>query len=108
MKIIYKIPSENNFFDGTTDVIKENELIPEGWTDVEVPQPNYKINFNGTGWIENATEDEIKKWFTEGNSDTEPSEIDILKEQNAKTNLELLKLKIEFSKLKGDIDVSNN
>lgn len=79
MKVIYPI---NGIWDGSNQLIDNNEPVPTGFTAVQPIQPAYALEFRGDRWVETATQDEINHWAdTHSDPDfkSEPTETDQLK-----------------------------
>ena len=87
-KMLY---STNGIWAGDTMTIASKEPIPDGYTEIAPPQPNYAVRFDGEKWVETATEDEIAHWFDDG--ELPPlSEVDQLKAENATMQSALMEL----------------
>ena len=96
MKIIHKFDEEGNWIPGETLDIYPNVMgdyeIPEGYTDVALPEPNYKPMFVNGEWVETATNEEIE----ESKSPVlEPDSV-VLEKQNAQLSYELMLAQAEL------------
>ena len=83
--------STDGIWNGGTRLITEKSPIPDGYTEIAPPQPNYAVKWDGEKWVETATEDEIAHWF-DGGELPPPSEVDQLKAENATMQSALMEL----------------
>ncbi|MDT2392796.1 hypothetical protein P7D58_02615 [Enterococcus avium] len=91
MKTVYK-PSEPYGFEQI--FIEDTEQVPDGCIEIEPPVPNWKpvFNFEQNKWIETATDEEMK-----GTAVDDPTEIDLLKEENKELKKELEETKADVT-----------
>jgi hypothetical protein len=85
MKQVYRFDADGNYLEPV--ILEDEQEIPFDCTDIELPQPNWKPVFNGTEWIETATEEEMNPPVVIVKSD-----IEILKEQNEDLNSQIITL----------------
>jgi hypothetical protein len=43
-----------------SELLPSDGIIPDGYTDIVPPTPNFKLKFENGVWVETATEEEIK------------------------------------------------
>jgi hypothetical protein len=89
MKQVYKFDDNGWYIEPV--IIKDGDALPANCADKALPQPNWKPRFDKSQnvWIETIT-DEEKAALT--NVTAPKSEIDILKEQNADLNLQVIEI----------------
>lgn len=87
---VWKI-DENGFFTGES-YFAENPSSNE----IKIPiiAGYVRTKFNGTEWIEGATQGEILVWELENKIEPQPTELEILKLEQAKANAEIIELMI--------------
>jgi hypothetical protein len=56
VKQVYRYDNDGHYIEPV--VIEDNQELPFNCTHSPLPQPNWKPVFNGTEWIETATEEE--------------------------------------------------
>ena len=44
---------------GGMELLQDKQPMPEDYTDIQPPQPAYKLEFQNGKWVETATEEEI-------------------------------------------------
>lgn len=57
MKQVYKFDGNGNYIEPV--ILEDSASIPSNCTNKTLPQPNWKPKFNGTEWVETATEEEM-------------------------------------------------
>ena len=55
------------------EAINDSVDIPDGYTDIQPPQPAFKVKFIDGKWVETATEDEIKSMTLSDDDTPEPT-----------------------------------
>lgn len=96
MKIVHKYDEKGYWVPAESVDIYPDSLgkynIPDGYTEVALPVPNYKPKFQNGEWIETATTDEIENVITPA---IEP-ETKVLGQQNAQLSYELMLAQAEL------------
>ena len=78
---------------GGMELLQDKQPIPADYTDIQPPQPAYKLEFQNGKWVETATEEEIASMqLSDELPATEPSEVDQLKAENATMQSALMEL----------------
>lgn len=62
MKQVYKHDENGRYIEPV--LLEDNDPIPPDCTERHLPQPNWKPVFNGTEWVETATDAEKNPVFT--------------------------------------------
>lgn len=89
MKQVYRFDDAGQYLEPV--LIGENDPLPADCTEKPLPQPNWKPIFNKTkkAWVETITEEEKQ---TIANVEQPKSELEIVKEQNAELNLQIIEI----------------
>lgn len=59
------------------DILLIEDDLPYGWINIPPMMPNWKPKWDGSNWVETATEEEMNPVIKE-----EPTELDLLKQEN--------------------------
>lgn len=72
---------ENNIYTGVSEFISTEDFNKQTMATLPLLVGHVKSLFNGTEWIEGATDEEIEQWENENKIEPSPSELEVLKQE---------------------------